>query len=216
MANTKRLVHLGEYGKLKVLDVGEPYIAPNGNQYSTSICECVCGNIKTYINSHVRSGHTQSCGCYKIELLIQSRTIHGMSDSSNVEYTAWLRMKSRCYDINNPRYEDYGGRGITVCNRWLYSFENFFADMGYRPIGNYSIDREDNDGNYEPSNCKWSTCKEQNNNRRDNVFLQINGISRTIAQWSYESGTPYYLIQWRHSNNWGDHDSVFGRQRTSK
>jgi hypothetical protein len=155
VANAKRLVHLGEYGKLKVIGIGEPSTSKDGKSRSTSICECVCGNIKTYINADVRGCRVQSCGCYRnertAEFNIKCRTTHGMYGTP--EYAAWNQMIQRCYNERNPGYEDYGGRGITVCDWWRYSFENFFADMGYRPVGDYSIEREDNNGNYEPSNC---------------------------------------------------------------
>lgn len=123
------------------------------------LCKCVCGNYKVVTGSHLRSGHTKSCGCTK-----RMQTIHG--GSYTPEYTAWLGMKSRCYNSNHNRYIHYGGRGITVCDRWKDSFENFLADMGKRPSENLSIDRIDNDGNYEPSNCRWATGKVQILNRK--------------------------------------------------
>lgn len=81
-------------------------------------------------------------------------------------YKVWINIKQRCYNKNHPRYKDWGGRGITVCERWLESYDNFASDVGEKPIGKHSIDRINNEGNYEPRNCRWATCKEQNNNQR--------------------------------------------------
>lgn len=103
------------------------------------------------------------------------------------EYYAWRNMIRRCYDINTERYVHYGARGITVCDRWL-TFENFFLDMGERPTDGHSIDRINNDGNYEPSNCKWSTFLEQSYNKRSNIWIEHNGIKRTITQWAKAIG----------------------------
>lgn len=86
----------------------------------------------------------------------------------HINYRSWQAMKARCYDKNNEKYKDYGGRGIIVCDRWLNSFQNFLLDMGEKPSKNYSLDRKNNDGNYEPSNCKWSTMHEQASNKRTN------------------------------------------------
>lgn len=124
-------------------------------------CKCDCGK-ETFVSSgNLRSENTTSCGCLNKELVI----IHGQYQSS--EYYAWQHIKDRCYNLKNKRYKDYGGRGITVCDRWKDSFENFLADMGPKPSNKHSIDRIDNDGNYEPKNCKWSTATEQARNQRN-------------------------------------------------
>ncbi len=91
--------------------------------------------------------------------------MRGTSLKKLVEYRAWQAMKNRCYNPNCEKYARWGGRGITVCERWLHSFANFYADMGQRPSAKHSLDRIDNDGNYEPGNCRWATSVEQNNNQ---------------------------------------------------
>ena len=112
--------------------------------------------------------------------------VHGGKKFHRSTYKCWIDMKSRCFNPKHADFHDYGARGITLCERWLL-FENFFADMGEKPKG-MSIDRKNNNGNYEPSNCKWATQEEQQNNRRDCVFVSHSGKTQTVAQWARELG----------------------------
>ena len=140
-------------------------------------CECSCGNTCVVVGYNLTTGHTTSCGCLQKEILSINRKTHGKS--LLVEYKIWIDMKKRCYNKKATAYKDYGGRGIIVCLMWKNSFENFLADMGERPSNKHSIDRKDNDGNYEPGNCKWSTKTEQaNNTRKNKPFYAISPIGR--------------------------------------
>ena len=134
-----------------------------------------------------------------------SKTIHGMYGTP--EYRSWQHMKSRCFNPNHKNYLDYGGRGIKVCDLWL-NFENFLADMGLKPTAKYSIDRIDNDGDYCPDNCKWSTQTEQVNNRRSNRLITIDDVTLTIAQWAKKMGFGKKVIGDRLKLGWSEFDAV--------
>ena len=138
-------------------------------------CLCDCGVKLVVIGHSLRNGNTKSCGCYNIDSIIKRNKLkktHGMRESP--EYSVWVSMKDRCTNLNGQKYESYMKRGIAVCDRWKDSFENFYEDMGPRPSNKYSLDRINNNGNYEPSNCRWATITEQNRNRRGNSIKDIN------------------------------------------
>jgi len=126
---------------------------------------------------------------------------HGMSRTP--EYDAWSHMKKRCFNLNHKAYSNYGGRGITVCDRWL-DLENFLTDMGTKPSPKHSLDRINNDGDYCLENCRWATKAEQDNNRRSNRLITIENDTRTIAQWAKEMGFGKGVIYNRLNLGWSD------------
>ena len=143
-------------------------------------CVCDCGVTKSVNTQALRRGRTLSCGCHRQRLA----TRHGMSESRI--YKAWHQMNRRCSNPKDAGWSWYGGRGIIVCERWK-KFENFYADMG-DPSSGETLDRIDNDGNYEPGNCRWATLYEQSRNKRSNVMVTIGDRTQCLEDWSRESG----------------------------
>lgn len=144
------------------------------------VCQCDCGVSKEILGASLRSGRTTSCGCVHRDAVVK----HGL-DGTPI-HRVWLSMRSRCSDQNAPHYFRYGGRGISVCQRWS-EFSNFLEDMGDRPEG-MSLDRIDTNGNYEPSNCRWADAKTQANNRRNNIRVRIGDRVVGIGEFALASG----------------------------
>ncbi len=166
-------------------------------------CQCECGNTIVVDSGSLASGNTRSCGCLMRDtnrrLVAERSTTHGLSRSST--YRIWAKMIERCENRRSKTYSDYGARGIKVCDRWRESFENFLSDMGPRSPG-MTIERNDNDGDYCPENCRWATRKEQNNNKRNSRVLECNGKRQTVARWSEELGISSKTIFTRLYNGW--------------
>ena len=156
--------------------------------------KCDCGEEAKKRSSKLISGHTKSCGC----LVREAPTTHGKSRSSL--YKIWDGMRQRCTNPNAISYKYYGGRGIKICARWL-KFEAFLEDMGERPK-KLSLERRDNNGNYEPDNCYWATSKEQQRNTRRNRLIDHNGTTKTLAEWSEVSQINYHTLRMRLVNGW--------------
>lgn len=163
------------FGRLVVLSQ-----SGSKNYNRTWECLCDCKNICEATTAHLRNGNTRSCGCLMLEKSVSSNTTHGMTKSRT--YNTWANMLQRCINPLSTSYVNYGKRGISVCSRW-YSFSEFLTDMGERPLG-MSLDRIDSQGNYEPSNCKWASKKEQANNTRNSRRIEYKGEIKTLAQWA--------------------------------
>lgn len=164
MPNGKR------FGRLTILKfIGLIKATERRNGRSGYLCLCDCGNTTKVVHYQLKSGRTRSCGCLAIEAMRKTQkkhsTTHGMRFTR--EHQSWSHMLSRCRNKKHHAYQSYGGRGITVCKRW-YKFENFYKDMGNRPK-NTSLDRINNNGNYEPKNCRWATPKQQQANTKKQV-----------------------------------------------
>ena len=190
MSNAKRSRHIdrtGEkHGRLTVLGRTED----TAKWRVAFLCRCDCGKVVRVRSDQLKNGESKSCGCLKDELQSQrmkgnqNNLVHGLH--RHPLYKIWSSMKNRCLNSRSPLFKYYGGRGITVCDRWKESFVNFLADMGERPNTGrrMSIDRIDVNGNYEPSNCRWANYSEQRSNQRRVVVLQaeVDSLRKKIKQ----------------------------------
>jgi hypothetical protein len=155
-------------------------------------CLCICGGTTEVSAGHLTQGNTTSCGCRA------GQWKHG--EANTPVYRVWHSMLQRCRNQADPSFKNYGGRGISVCERWT-SFISFCADMGPRPEG-ATLERDDVNGNYEPGNCRWATPIEQANNRRNNRPLTLNGETKTLAQWARYAGLTKQALRHRLESGW--------------
>jgi hypothetical protein len=168
------------------------------------LCKCDCGESVDVRGDHLRRGETISCGC----MLVDRPNRPAGDPERRKVYRVWAKMISRCFNKDDRNYRRYGARGITVCDRWRNSFESFFADMGRRPTQDHSIDRINNDGNYEPTNCRWATRDEQAVNRRTNRIVEYDGDRLTVSQWSRKVGIKAGTLRHRLVNGWSAGDAL--------
>lgn len=165
------------------------------------LCRCDCGTIRKVQHASLLSGKSLSCGCYHKEDVSKRLTTHGLSKTRL--YNIYHNIKNRCYNPNNNRYKDYGGRGIFVCSEWRNSFERFAEwalSNGY--TDDLTIDRIDNDGPYGPENCRWTNSETQINNKRKTIYFEFFGVKKSLRQWVDFMGWNYSKYYGRHSRGY--------------
>lgn len=175
-----------KFYRLTVKSKAEDYISPNGATYAMWNCECQCGTLKIVRASHLLSGATKSCGCLGKDKMRDMRTTHGFSRDRDRLYRIWTLMRGRCNNKSSDHYKWYGERGVRVCDDWndFLCFRDWALNNGYSE--SLTLDRVNVDGDYCPDNCRWATQKEQSNNTRRNHYLEYDGKTQTMKQWSEE------------------------------
>lgn len=188
-----RLNLVGEtYGQLVVLEFA-------GIKWGKTMwkCLCSCGTYKVICSRPLRSGETKSCGCLVSKLTIEKNFKHGCSTRTfrSKTYKIWCGVIARCTIPSATGYADYGARGISVCSEWR-DYRNFLKDMGDCPAG-HSIERRDSNKNYCPENCFWLPRQKQNHNKRNTLYLTLNGVKKRVMEWSKELKVPYMSLYWK-------------------
>lgn len=201
------------------VSVGDKYgkwtvTGPNkmGKQTSMTPCRCECGTERLVIPADLRMGRSKNCGCVRRATVAKNNYIHG--HSSTREHVVWLGMIARCTNKRHSHYAIYGGKGVVVCKRWMDSFTDFIADMGWPPSNKHSIDRIDNEGNYEPGNCRWATAKQQQRNKTKTVKITKDGVTKSVMEWSEITGIKYGTIMGRIKRGWPKDTLLDPRIRT--
>lgn len=164
--------------------------------------KCVCGKDVFRVKPAFKNCPYASCGCKRNSDKIRHRQSGCGGSGVSREYRAWVSIKSRCENPKSKAYNGYGGRGIQICQRWRASFADFLADMGPCPTNKHSIDRRDNDGSYEPDNCRWATRVEQQNNTRRNRIISYKMETKTLAEWCRELNLNYHRARNRLNSGW--------------
>lgn len=203
-----------KFGRLTILSVYEESRDGFRKRYMAS-CRCDCGNEVACEKYNLSTGNTTQCKPCAVAARGQAKKAHGHSMAYKDKnplgyscYTRWQAIKRRCYSHSDSGYADYGGRGITVCQSWLDSYENFLADMGLPPTKDHQIDRVNNHGNYEPGNCRWVSRTENSRNRRNNRLISAFGKSQTLSQWEAETGIKRETIAMRITRGYSPEDAL--------
>lgn len=195
----KRQIHAGDvFTRLTVISLAKP------PSIRFLVCLCSCGTVAKIRRDGLLNGRSRSCGCLSREnaKIKSMRHGHAVDGEVSTEYSIWRGIKNRCMNKNRHDWHRYGGRGIAVCERWAECFQNFLDDMGLRPSKDHTIDRINNNGNYEPSNCRWATKDQQYGNRSSSRLLTWGGESLCLAQWERRLGLGQNVIRTRLRRGW--------------
>lgn len=204
-----------KYGRLSVIRQDGYHVFPSGKRKSKWLCVCDCGNVVSVVGSDLIASHTQSCGCMRRDMATNLKLSHGNSNTRL--YRIWTGIKNRCYNPKQDNYAYYGGKGVTVCDEWIQSFDAFYdwaINNGYHE--SLTIDRIDVSGNYCPENCRWITAEEQSLNRTDNLVISFNGKSQTLKEWSKEVGIAYSCLLYRIDSGWSIDKALTTPSRNAK
>ena len=193
------------FGRLKVIKEADPFHS-SGRTRRMWLCQCDCGNTLVVRGENLKGGNTKSCGCYQKTQVSQSNGTHHMSRTRL--YYIWQGMKERCCNPNSKPFPDYGGRGITICDEWLnfIGFKDWAYENGYQD--DLTLDRINNDGNYEPSNCRWTDLFTQGRNKRNNRLMTFNGETHCLSEWVEITGIKYGTLLTRIMNGWTVEDTL--------
>lgn len=188
------------FGRLTIV-CRDDFVKKDGKKETAYICKCDCGEVRKVLAYNLKNGHTQSCGCQSFENRVKARTTHNMTGTRI--YRIWCGMRSRCENPNDYHYALYGIRGIRVCEEWqeFQPFYEWAMANGYSET--LTIDRINNHGNYEPSNCRWATMKEQSNNTRRNKVIRFDGVSLSLSEWAEIANMQPGTLAYRLNSGWG-------------
>ena len=195
------------FGRLTVIERAEDYVSPKGKRHPRWLCHCDCGNTVSVYGEFLRDGRIKSCGCLMREIAAEKHKTHGLRKTRL--YNIWSLMRRRCTDPHSKDFARYGGRGITVCNEWLHSFQAFYdwsQKNGYR--ANLSIDRIDNDKGYSPHNCRWASKETQGRNKSTNLYITIGDEIKPLSEWCIKYGVPYSTAYARLSRGWTSEEAL--------